>query len=336
MFEEKYKYTDRLISYFATKEEVSEKIKHLPIKNLGLGPIMMLMYQLPSYLKDDKDIMFAIFKKGEAEGVKTGSCIQYASSSLKNDKEVALIALKYGASLNHLGYKLIADREVVMVAVKMNGANLQYTIPELRDDYDVVMTAVKNGNDIKWASERLRDNETIALEAVKRNGYQLEFISPRLKRNKKIVIEALKQKHEAFEYVVEELRTDPEILRIVMHDKIIWANNAVLGKNGFRITPEVIKARSRLLLQEKDDSREPIPVKPIKEVRREVGDDDPPVFPENRIILPKKQKDLEDLSKKELLEMIRMIMKNQENIERRLIDIQRRLGDSKESTISRG
>ena len=34
--------------------------------------------------------------------------------------------------------------------------------------------------------------------------------------------------------------------------------------------------------------------------------------------------------------MIRMIMKNQENIERRLIDIQRRLGDSKESTISRG
>ena len=92
-----------------------------------------------------------------------------ASDELRNDKDVALAAVKLnGHSLCDASDDMRGHKEVVLEAVKQNGFALEYASAELQNDRDVVLTAVKqDGQALKYASEELQNDRDFIMESAK-------------------------------------------------------------------------------------------------------------------------------------------------------------------------
>lgn len=77
----------------------------------------------------------------------------------------------------------MADRAVVLDAVRQNGLSLRWASPCLRADAGVVYTAVcSDGLALQWAAEALRDDERIVSAAVSNCRRARRFASVRAKR----------------------------------------------------------------------------------------------------------------------------------------------------------
>ena len=94
--------------------------------------------------------------------------IKYVSERLKNDKGIALLA------------------------VRKNGENLAFVSGELRNDADVIEASL-GGNlyKLRYAPEEARDNKEIAIRALSRYGHVIEFVSDRLKADRDVVTAAV-------------------------------------------------------------------------------------------------------------------------------------------------
>ena len=89
-----------------------------------------------------------------------------------NDREFMLDAINHKASwvLAYASDKLLADKELMLKAVKEDGQALYYASQELRDDKEVVLEAVKNKwLIVKYASKRLRGDKDIAIAVLSQN-----------------------------------------------------------------------------------------------------------------------------------------------------------------------
>jgi hypothetical protein len=146
------------------------------------------------------------------------SNFKYASSELKNNKEVVLKLVNsyYGSIIEHASDELKNDCEIVLAAIKSrgdHGYSLQYASDKLKNDPEIVLEAVrKYGLALQYASDELKNDREIVLEAVKRTGSALEYASDELKNDKEIVLEAIKSNKDAIQFASENLKNDPEIL----------------------------------------------------------------------------------------------------------------------------
>jgi hypothetical protein len=136
---------------------------------------------------DDYDFVFEKIQNGN------GREFAKASFSLKNDEKLRELAIKNGAwladtfisnsryirisdpalaieglknggknQLGYLDYSLMGNKEVVLVAVKMDPLNLLYASDELKDDFDIVFQAIQSDvRSIGIASDRLKSDITI-------------------------------------------------------------------------------------------------------------------------------------------------------------------------------
>ncbi len=89
-----------------------------------------------------------------------------------SDKKFMMQAIEDKASwvLAYADEKLLADKELILNAVKTDGQALYYASKELRDDKDVVLEAVKNKwLIVKYASKRLRGDKDVAMAAIAGN-----------------------------------------------------------------------------------------------------------------------------------------------------------------------
>ena len=93
---------------------------------------------------------------------KDGWALQYASDSIKADREVVLEALKesFGNALEYASDTLKADREVVLEAVRSDGWALENASDSFQEDREVVIEAVRSGGGytLKFASEELQND----------------------------------------------------------------------------------------------------------------------------------------------------------------------------------
>lgn len=59
------------------------------------------------------------------------------------------------------------NKEIALIAVKKNGSVLQYFSEKLRDDLEIVVAAVRNEpSALMFASQRLKDNKNVIIEAI--------------------------------------------------------------------------------------------------------------------------------------------------------------------------
>ena len=103
--------------------------------------------------------------------------------------------------------------EIVLEAIKEDGAALAYADKSLKKDRKFILEAVKrNGLVLQYADDSLKKDREIVLEALKQDGRALEYVDDSLKKDKEIVLEALKQNDAALEYVDDSLKKDPDFI----------------------------------------------------------------------------------------------------------------------------
>lgn len=114
----------------------------------------------------DKDDVLAAVKRN-------GDLLEYASESLRNDKEVVLVAIKsyncLASPLQYASAPLKDDRQIVSASAKHNPCfTLQHASERLQDDEEIVMDVVvkSSGTAFRHASKRLKDNKEIAKMAI--------------------------------------------------------------------------------------------------------------------------------------------------------------------------
>lgn len=97
-----------------------------------------------------------------------------------DNKEFMLNAIRNGSPwvIRYASDKLLADKELMLEAVKQDGQELYYANQALRDDKDVVLAAVtKKWLIIKFASFRLRGDKDVAMAALSQNLAAKEYLT---------------------------------------------------------------------------------------------------------------------------------------------------------------
>jgi len=215
-------------------------------------------------------------KKALLKAIKEGGWMLFtdASYELKNDKEVALEAVKgHGGNLSEVGSKLKNDKQLVLEAVMAQGTALQYASPELRNDRDVVLAAVEHsGYALSFAGEDLRGDKDIVLVAVKNHPAALEDASDSLKDDKEIVMEALKHTGEALYYASERLKDDEEVVLEAMktYPALDFASERLQKKLGDE--NKLAEVRSKLKDVDKNEGVAVFDIEQYKEAIK-AGDD---------------------------------------------------------------
>ncbi len=89
---------------------------------------------------------------------------------------------------------------------------LAYASEEILADKDVILKAVKiDGQTFYYASQELRDDKEVALEAIKNKWLIIKYASKRLRGDKDIAIVALNQNIKSSIYLTDEIKKDAEV-----------------------------------------------------------------------------------------------------------------------------
>ncbi len=106
-----------------------------------------------------------------------------------DNKSFMIQAIENNATwvLAYASEKLLADKELILKAVKVDGQIFYYASSQLRDDKEVALTAVTNKWLIlKYASKRLRGDKDIAIAALKNNIKAEMYLTDEVKKNPEV------------------------------------------------------------------------------------------------------------------------------------------------------
>ena len=120
---------------------------------------------------DEERALIARHKAAAHEDARTAKLLLTARKALdtaaSQEHRRAALGKTIGGPLAHMGPVLQADEEVVMAAVRRDGAALMHAHPTLACNKAIVMAAVENkGESIRFASEDLKCDKEIALAAL--------------------------------------------------------------------------------------------------------------------------------------------------------------------------
>eukprot|EP00971_Amphidinium_carterae_P300397 5968671-Amphidinium_carterae.1 len=134
-------------------------------------------------------------------------------------REVHLANVKRHGDLAPLPEHYRADREIVLVAVKVNGYALQYAAEECKaeeckSDREIVLAAMQDGYApaLQYAAEECKSDRRIVLAAVQQFGQALQYAAEDCKTDRGIVLEAVQQSGQALEYAAVECKADHAIV----------------------------------------------------------------------------------------------------------------------------
>ena len=146
-------------------------------------------------------------------------CLEDASESLRNDKEIVLLAVCHdtgdrSAVLKWASSSLRNDRDVVLAGLANEDGGhtcLEYVSEELRKDKELVLFAMRQGGWLQFVPFFQNDRDVV-LAAVRSCGVSLEFASEALQNDKDIVLAAMQENGYGLQYASEALRDDEEIV----------------------------------------------------------------------------------------------------------------------------
>jgi len=117
-------------------------------------------------------------------------------------------------ALQYASASLRADKELVSMAMQQNWRAWEYAAPELKNDIDLVTRVLsEDGLALQQMSRSIRANRALVLIAVKQTWRALSFASATLRRDATVVRCALVQDVAAMELAAEELKRDLNFAR---------------------------------------------------------------------------------------------------------------------------
>jgi hypothetical protein len=144
---------------------------------------------------------------------------------LQDDSEVIKAIIEHGS----LDYDLLPvsaknNKEVLFCIIEDNGYYFRNFPDWAKDDKDIVQIAVlKHSNTFEYVSERLRKDRDIIMIVLNNNpSYDtIKLIADDdIKNDLEILKLAVKGHSQAFEYIPENWRTHPELIKIVLENKL--------------------------------------------------------------------------------------------------------------------
>ena len=157
---------------------------------------------------NDREVAEASLENGE-------STWYYFGDELKNDRELAMKALRKDANIYQNMKFLHGDEEATKIAVESDGTNLHYT--SLNEEEEIVDLAMEEDpSAYKYAGSEYRSqNRDAALRAVTYDGSLLQFVGGELREDESISLAALtssRSQNEAFQYLSPNLANNESFL----------------------------------------------------------------------------------------------------------------------------
>uniref|UniRef100_A0A6C0H7Z9 DUF4116 domain-containing protein n=1 Tax=viral metagenome TaxID=1070528 RepID=A0A6C0H7Z9_9ZZZZ len=181
------------------------------------------------------------------------------NDEFRDCKEIVQIAVTLnGHLLNCVSERLKNDKDVVLAAVKKNGRALYYASTDMQNIYEVVEAAVtQDGGALEYAFESFKKNENIVKIAVNTNGLGLKHAKT-FNNNKEIVLAAVKKWGTMLEHASDLLKKDEEVVfaavttsgHALIHADEIFKSNKDIVLAAIKTNPEALQYASDIL---KDD-----------------------------------------------------------------------------------
>lgn len=175
---------------------------------------------LPRTLRNDRDIALA--------AVRSFSGALASLPKFVNDKEIVAIALQHFAPLyTKIGDKLRNDRDLFLMVVGRFRDAYQWAGPEIKNDRNMIMLALEKANCAlphAPAATKFNDDPEIVKLSLVHCPNTLANASDRLRNNEEIALLAIKYDSIAYPYVSQELRNSQEFVQ-----KAIDTNGQVIG-----------------------------------------------------------------------------------------------------------
>jgi Domain of unknown function (DUF4116) len=157
-------------------------------------------------LFEEKDVMELLIAKH-------GLLLGKASSSLQNDPELVMKALKHtGSALRYASDELANHKAIVLEAVKQDGLALEYASFDLQNDIDVIRMAFDNNPmSLHYASEAIRRTKSYAIEFLSASSSVIPFFVPFFLNDKDVAIACVSQEARSFRMFTPELQKDKDV-----------------------------------------------------------------------------------------------------------------------------
>ncbi|MCH2025529.1 MAG: DUF4116 domain-containing protein [Verrucomicrobiales bacterium] len=158
---------------------------------------------------------------------KEGHLFKQLPEELKKSKELALLAVKGGASLAIFNNSIKSDTEIIKIYISRLDVDwdtntLEHVSEELKANKDFMISLVsQNSFVLKDVSDALQNDKDVVIAAIKNNGAVLEYASDELKADKDVVMTAVSNPNItdtfgnlgcALEHASDELKADKEIV----------------------------------------------------------------------------------------------------------------------------
>jgi hypothetical protein len=180
--------------------------------------------------------------------------LQYASGDidvdLLGDREIVLEAVKQdGAALQFASSRLQNERRVTMTAVESNGRALQYCGAEMKKDREIVLAAVENyEHALQYAAPEVRQDRDFIQRVIKGNGYALEDGPLEMQSDRESVLKQVTEHWTALQVASGELKGDREIVMAAVKQNgsaLMYASAELRGDE--EIAMEAVRNSGRAL-----------------------------------------------------------------------------------------
>ncbi len=153
-------------------------------------------------LRDDKDFVIGVVSSSPYQ-------YSYASQRLRADRDVFLAALKgegIFSPMQHAHPSLKNDRDLAALAVRRHGGAFEYLSPRLRGDRGLYL--MSRGAGYKHASRRLRGEAALLRLAVEYSSASFEHAPRHLRHNKALILDLIGEHPRILEHVPKRYLRD--------------------------------------------------------------------------------------------------------------------------------
>lgn len=175
-----------------------------------------LKYAHKSLRNNKKIVMYAVTANYP-------SGFEYASPSLKKDKEILAVVAKKIPRYAAYAKASSPLKQEVFAAVKNDGSALKFASKKFKKDKEIVWAAVRqNGHAIQYADKSLQNNTKLKYLAIKTSPDVLHYVFARnntIKIDKELVIASLNESAFNFADLDKKYRVDKEVVLAAINSK---------------------------------------------------------------------------------------------------------------------
>jgi len=160
--------------------------------------------------------------------------IEYASDSLKNNKDFMLNAITINPFKYYNVSKNLLDNEEIIICTLNSFVNKEY----------------KNAVILKYASINIRDNKSIVMLILKEYGLELSYVSNRLKNDKEVIMAAVSQNGYAIGFIKNGYNDQEILIKALYNEHIINYSNCNVYDEKFLLSkiPKILCNNKEIIL----------------------------------------------------------------------------------------